>query len=207
MKTKTIFRGDPALKEEAIERAIEHREADHLYHGVYADIAVKDRGDVDRRQVFRSKDRYVRVLDKYEPERLQFVGCAVGCLATPANGRPLPERIKWGLFKRLWQNPHQALETELGIPRRLGRLADGIFEGHGPNSGYAIGPAAMWPERFVRMLPVGLEMTSELTADLDEMLCLNIGSDPEDEYVDITVEGAKRRLKAIIDRHAKAQGL
>lgn len=64
-------------------------------------------------------------------------GCAVGCTVHSSS--------------------HADYETELGIPRKLARIEDGIFEGL-PN-----GQALSWPERFLDLLaaaPVEKEMVS-----------------------------------------------
>ena len=59
-------------------------------------------------------------------------GCAVGC--TIHSGR------------------HADYETEMGIPRQLARLEDGIFEGM-PN-----GNSKEWPEAFLNAIPVGADL-------------------------------------------------
>lgn len=59
-------------------------------------------------------------------------GCAVGCT--------------------LHSGDHGAYETELGIPRILARLEDGIFENL-PND-----LAKTWPARFLKAVPVGADL-------------------------------------------------
>jgi hypothetical protein len=60
-------------------------------------------------------------------------GCAVGCT--------------------VHSNSHAAYETELGIPRILARLEDGIFEAL-PN-----GAALEWPERFLGAITPGADLS------------------------------------------------
>ena len=60
-------------------------------------------------------------------------GCAVGCTVHSAD--------------------HGAFETELGIPKTLARLEDGIFEGL-PNE-----LAKTWPERFLKSIKVGADLS------------------------------------------------
>ena len=60
-------------------------------------------------------------------------GCAVGCT--------------------VHSDSHTAYEKELGIPRILARLEDGIFEGL-PN-----GKALAWPEAFLEAIPVGADLS------------------------------------------------
>jgi hypothetical protein len=60
-------------------------------------------------------------------------GCAVGCT--------------------IHGNEHVRYEKELGIPRILARLEDGIFEGL-PN-----GEAMAWPERFLEAISVGADLS------------------------------------------------
>src|SRR5579863_10160721 len=59
-------------------------------------------------------------------------GCAVGCTIHGAS--------------------HAAYETELGIPRLLARLEDGIFEA------LPVEPARTWPETFLNAIPVGADL-------------------------------------------------
>lgn len=61
-------------------------------------------------------------------------GCAVGCT--------------------IHSNNHADYETELGIPRILARLEDGIFENL-PNE-----RAKEWPEQFLDAVPVGADLCS-----------------------------------------------
>ena len=58
-------------------------------------------------------------------------GCAIGCT--------------------IHSNLHANYETELGIPRILAKLEDGMFEGL-PND-YAM----KWPEKFLDAIPVGAD--------------------------------------------------
>jgi len=60
-------------------------------------------------------------------------GCAVGCTVHSGD--------------------HRAYETELGIPRILARLEDGIFESL-PN-----GRAKDWPVEFLTAIPVGADLS------------------------------------------------
>src|SRR5271165_1429994 len=63
----------------------------------------------------------------------EFRGCAVGCT--------------------LHSNDHSAYETELGIPRILARLEDGIFED------LPMDRAQSWPEEFLSVIPVGADLS------------------------------------------------
>jgi hypothetical protein len=48
---------------------------------------------------------------------------------------------------------HGGYETELGIPRALARIEDGIFEGLSPKDAMA------WPEQFLEAIPVGADLS------------------------------------------------
>ena len=60
-------------------------------------------------------------------------GCAVGCT--------------------LESYDHAAYEAELGVPRMLAHLEDAIFEG------LAEAEAQAWPERFLKAIPVGADLS------------------------------------------------
>ena len=60
-------------------------------------------------------------------------GCAVGCT--------------------VHSDSHAAYEAELGIPRILARLEDGIFEG------LANGRSKQWPEQFLAAIKVGRDLS------------------------------------------------
>jgi len=60
-------------------------------------------------------------------------GCAVGCT--------------------IHSGDHAAYETELGIPRAIARMEDGIFEGLPQEE------ARLWPERFLEAIPVGADLS------------------------------------------------
>jgi len=60
-------------------------------------------------------------------------GCAIGCSVHSSN--------------------HAAYETELGIPRILARLEDGIFEA------MSNGRAKQWPEQFLSSIRVGADLS------------------------------------------------
>ena len=87
------------------------------------------------------KDKYVsRVIAHRAAERLvrgtgweDGKGCAIGCT--------------------LEKYEHAAYETELGIPRSLARIEDGIFEG------LPLDEAMEWPERFLSAIPVGADLS------------------------------------------------
>lgn len=64
-------------------------------------------------------------------------GCAVGCT--------------------LDRYDHKGFETELGIPIQLAQLNDSIFEG------LKLGKALAWPERFLRAIPVGADLSLVIT--------------------------------------------
>ncbi len=71
-------------------------------------------------------------------------GCAVGCTIQTIN---LKQR------RQIWFGDHVAYESELGVPRMLAYLEDGIFE--------ALPKAAAltWPERFLQAIPVGADLS------------------------------------------------
>src|ERR1700677_676720 len=52
---------------------------------------------------------------------------------------------------------HQAYETELGIPRSLARIEDGIFEG------LPVKESKKWPEQFLKAIKPGADL-SKVTA-------------------------------------------
>src|SRR5205085_6017374 len=60
-------------------------------------------------------------------------GCAVGCTVHSSR--------------------HENYETELGIPRSLARIEDGIFEG------LANGEAKLWPEKFLSVIKTGADLS------------------------------------------------
>ena len=63
----------------------------------------------------------------------EFRGCAVGCT--------------------LNRYDHAAYPTELGVPELLARLEDRLFEG------MSAADAQAWPERFLRAIPVGADLS------------------------------------------------
>ena len=69
--------------------------------------------------------------------------CAVGCSIHTLN-------VKLG--KEYRHNDHSVYETELGIPRIIARLEDGIFEGLDKEE------AKTFPERFISAIPVGVDL-------------------------------------------------
>src|SRR5947207_14484647 len=83
---------------------------------------------IRRVRLHRESDKLVK--GKY---RQNGKGCAVGCTVHSGD--------------------HSAYERELGIPRIIARLEDGIFEGL-PN-----GRAQAWPELFLDSIPVGSDLS------------------------------------------------
>ena len=87
------------------------------------------------------KEKYLsRVISHYNADEIEKgfywengKGCAVGCTIHGSN--------------------HEDYETELGIPRILARLEDGIFENL-PN-----GTAKKWPKEFLEAINVGADLS------------------------------------------------
>jgi hypothetical protein len=70
--------------------------------------------------------------------------CAVGCSIESLNMR---------LGKHYSHGDHSVYETELGIPKIIARLEDGIFEGLEREK------AKMFPLRFIQAVPVGVDLS------------------------------------------------
>ena len=74
----------------------------------------------------------------------EWKGCAVGCSIHSLN------KIK---RKRLYTDNHKVYETYLGIPEAIARLEDTIFEG------LPVELAKEWPERFIKAVNVGADLS------------------------------------------------
>ena len=98
------------------------------FHG---DLAIKDKY-LARVRAHREADEIVQGYDYWADGK----GCAIGCTLHSGN--------------------HAAYETELGIPRAIARLEDGIFEG------LEVGLARQWPERFLAAITPGADLSRVL---------------------------------------------
>lgn len=96
------------------------------------DAAVKAKY-LKRVQEHRAADELVKMATVGRMDDGSFQGCAVVCT--------------------LEKYEHAAYEVELGVPRMLARLEDGIFE----NLPDAL--AMTWPERFLEAIPVGADLS------------------------------------------------
>ncbi len=110
-------------------------------------------------------------------ENGKWKGCAVGCSIHSLNIQ---------LKKNYETNNHKVYETALGIPEWLARLEDTIFEG------LTVEESKLWPERFAKAIPVGVNLEpvkwkfcSYLLKDnIDRVLTLNISDDLKKQVVD-----------------------
>jgi len=99
-------------------------------------------------------------------------GCAVGCTVHSSS--------------------HAAYETELGIPRLLARLEDGIFESI-PN-----GRSKLWPEQFLSAIPVGADLSLVWPRFAVWMLV-----DPEQGVIQFARSDRSRKsIQAVADAYA-----
>jgi hypothetical protein len=98
------------------------------FHG---DPAIKERY-LSRVRGHREADEIVQWYGYWHGGR----GCAIGCT--------------------LHSDDHAAYETELGIPRAIAQLEDGIFEG------LEVGLARQWPERFLAAITPGADLSRVL---------------------------------------------
>src|SRR5258708_976960 len=114
----------------------------------------------------------------YGRENGIWKGCAVGCSIHSLNIR---------LNKTYSTSDHSVYETELGIPEWLARLEDGIFEG------LSVEEAKLWPEKFAKAIPVGVNLepvkwkfsTYLLKENIDRVLSLdNISDELKKQVVD-----------------------
>lgn len=132
------FHGEPKLKDAAVARLREHREADLLVRGTYWSPV----GHGERHRVYQ--------------------GCAVGCLVAEAVCRRGRNTLRFvGRLDYL-----AAYEEFFGIPSVLAQIEEGLFEGsYGPVPGitrvYAPPPElyVTWPERFLTAIPVGADLS------------------------------------------------
>jgi hypothetical protein len=100
-------------------------------------------------------------------------GCAVGCTLHSSN--------------------HASYETELGIPRILARLEDGIFEGL-PND-----EAMLWPGQFLEAIPVGARLDG-----IWPQFGLFLLSDPQDGLiVRVKSDEAKKSIQGTIELYQR----
>jgi hypothetical protein len=124
------------------------------YHGK---ISVKKKY-LARVMAHRKADQLLQGFGYWEDGK----GCAVGCTI---HGRD-----------------HAAYETELGIPRMVARLEDGIFEG------LPTAEAQLWPERFLD----GIEPGWDLSQVADRFLYWLI-ADPKDGVIRFAKTDAQRK--------------
>lgn len=131
-----LFRGKPALKDELIERAVEHRKADRIVH--------------DGQWFYQAPLHKVNPLNN-EPNGWR--GCAIGCLATAVGkGRWRPRFLDR-------KSAIERLSRRYGIPSALTALAEAVFEATSANDNDL--RSRRWPERFARAIPVGVELTTQ----------------------------------------------
>src|SRR5690349_1908289 len=92
----------------------------------------------------REQDQIVKGTYQREGKDGKFQGCAVGCTIHSLNVR---------LGKKLPCGAHVIYETELGVPYRLARLEDFMFERLPDDK------AQTWPQRFLEAIPVGADLS------------------------------------------------
>lgn len=176
------FRGRQDLKDEAIERAIEHRRYDRIRHGYYTELAEH-----------RTPDG---------KHKVGVTGCAVGCLALPVN----PTRASMHAVEN--RGAYGSLQRALGIPEVLAQFADALFEAHPvdpsqPRLSGAYRPsrtARYWPERFVKMIPVGIDLETDHAQKVLRSL-------PRTANTRRRLERAKRKLASGLREIAREQGV
>lgn len=99
----------------------------------------------------------------------KWKGCAVGCSIHSLNIR---------LKKNYDTDDHSVYEKALGVPEWLARLEDTIFEGLSAEE------AKLWPEKFAKAIPVGVNLEPIkwrfsaylLKENIDRVLSLDISS-------------------------------
>jgi hypothetical protein len=128
------------------------------FHG---DPTIKEKY-LNRVRAHRAADEIVQGYGYWEDGK----GCAIGCTLHSSN--------------------HAAYETELGIPRTIARLEDGIFEG------LSVDLARLWPERFLVAVKVGSDLSLVMAKWLVWVLV-----DPEDGVIKFAKTDQSR--KAIQD--------
>ena len=114
----------------------------------------------------------------------KFRGCAVGCTINSL-------RIWSG--KKIGFNDHASYETELGIPRILARLEDGIFEQLPDDL------AMTWPQRFLEAAPVGADLSKVGDKFLHWLLV-----DPQDGVIKFAkTDRTEKAIQDVADLYVK----
>jgi len=114
-------------------------------------------------------------------------GCAMGCTIQTIN-------LKQG--RQIRFGDHAAYESELGVPRMLAYLEDGIFE--------ALPKAAAltWPERFLQAIPIGADLSLVGDQFLHWLLV-----DPVAGVIQFArTEQARKVVQDVADHYAKKIG-
>ena len=123
----------------------------------------------------RKADQIIKgTYERYEGK--EFKGCAVGCSVYSLNQK---------LGKNYSTSDHSAYETELGIPEWLARLEDTIFEGLPTKE------SQLWPERFTKAIPIGVDLNPIkykfcafiLKENIDRVLTLKIEDSLKEQVV------------------------
>jgi hypothetical protein len=100
-------------------------------------------------------------------------GCAVGCT--------------------IHGSSHAAYETELGIPRAIARIEDGIFEG------LPVKEAMAWPERFLEAITPGADLSGVVDGFLHWLLV-----DPTDGVIRFAkTEKTRTAIQAVGDLYTR----
>jgi hypothetical protein len=107
----------------------------------------------------------------------EWKGCAVGCAIHSLNKK---------LNKNYSHSDHSVYEIELGIPEWLARLEDTLFEG------LTTEKSKMWPENFIRAIPVGVDLNPVkyqfciylLKQNIKSVKTLNINEDIRKQVID-----------------------
>ena len=135
----------------------------------------------------RKEDQIIQ--GTYGRENGKWRGCAVGCSIHSMN-------LKLG--KKYKTDDHTAYETELGIPEWLARLEDTIFEG------LPLEEAKLWPEQFLKAVPVGANLEPVkwkfcafiLKENIEQVLKLEISDELKKQVVDA--------VRGVLALHEKA---
>ncbi len=125
-------------------------------------------------QKHRKQDQIIQ--GTYGEQNGKWRGCAVGCSIHSVNA------LKG---KKYQTNNHKVYETELGIPEWLARLEDTIFEG------LPVAKAKLWPEQFIKAIPVGVDLEPVkwkftvylMKENIERVLGLDIGDELKEEVV------------------------
>jgi len=142
-----LFHGDHDKKAELIKRAVEHREEDRLIqeYGFFEPMDETQAAEFNRPGMDGEKTDW---------QAGDWAGCAVGCLASPVLTQDEYRTLwrKGQLSEMSFDDASDTLRAEFGIDRALVHMAELLFEGLGKED------AQLWPEQFVRALPVGVEI-------------------------------------------------